>query len=94
MTGPKLTGNRSQCSACGLLFSSPREFDRHRIGTYALPGQQAQKRRCLTSAEMEARGWDTSDRGFWMQARRERAPAAIQAPRVPPPATYVPDAMR
>lgn len=89
MTGPKLNGNRCQCPACGLLFSSPREFDRHRIGSYALPGQPAHKRRCLTHEEMDARGWQISERGFRMQARRERAPAAIEAPRVPLPATHV-----
>ena len=86
MTGPRLTGGRCQCSACGEPFSSVREFDRHRIGAYAERGEWAHKRRCMTPAEMDAGGWIRNARGFWMQGRLGRAPAGIQAPRVTLPA--------
>lgn len=90
MTAPKLTGGRCQCPSCGLLFSSVREFDRHRVGDYAKPGQSQGNRRCLTVEELEARGWQTNARGFWSQPRPERAPADVQGPSVTPPATYAP----
>lgn len=89
MTAPKLSGNRCQCPACGLPFSSVREFDRHRVGSYAPPGQVKGSRRCLTVAELEARGWRTNTRGFYMQPRLERAPAEVEGPRVAQPATGV-----
>src|SRR3546814_2559523 len=90
MTGPRLTGNRCQCAACGLHFTSAREFDRHRIGRYAELGQWQGARRCLTVAELQARGWRTNARGFWMQPRLERAPADPQGPCVTLPARGVP----
>jgi hypothetical protein len=92
VTGPRLTGGRCQCPSCGELFSSVREFDRHRIGTYAEPGEWAHKRRCLTPGEMDAAGWIRNARGFRMKGRPERAPAGIQGPRVPLPATHAPGA--
>lgn len=91
MTCPKLSGNRCQCPSCGLFFSSPREFDRHRIGTYAPTGQLGHKRRCLRPDEMAALGWRTSKMGFRMQPRLGRAPAALEAPASPTPATPVLD---
>jgi hypothetical protein len=78
MSAPKLTGPRCQCPACGLLFTSVREFDRHRIGTYAKPGQWRGTRRCFRLAELEARGWQEDVRGFLSRPRLERAPAALQ----------------
>jgi hypothetical protein len=87
MTGPTLTGSRCVCPACGETFTSVREFDRHRIGTYAEPGEWAHKRRCMTPAEMDAAGWIRNARGFRMQGRLGRAPAGIQGPRVTLPAT-------
>ncbi|HEV8712666.1 MAG TPA: hypothetical protein VGX03_07560 [Candidatus Binatia bacterium] len=89
MTASALSGNRCECPACGLLFSSVREFDRHRVGTYAKPGAMHGNRRCLAVAELEARGWRTNPRGFWMQPRRERAPAGVGTPRVTLAATGV-----
>lgn len=41
----KLTGNKSQCGACGEVFSSVGTFDRHRIGKHGA-------RRCMISCEM------------------------------------------
>lgn len=94
MTGPRLTGNRCQCPTCGLPFSSVREFDRHRVGSYAKPGQVKGYRRCLTVAELAARSWQTNARGFYMQPRLERAPAEVQGPCVTPPAIGVQGVMR
>jgi hypothetical protein len=90
MIGPKLTGGRCQCPTCGEPFSSVGEFDRHRIGAYARPGEWVHKRRCLTPAEMDAGGWVRNARGFRMRGRLERAPAGIQGPRLPLPATALP----
>ncbi len=81
MTGPRLTGNRCQCTGCNELFSSVREFDRHRVGSFAEPGEWAHKRRCLTPAELDARGWRCNDRGFRRQPRPVRAPVGVQGPR-------------
>jgi hypothetical protein len=66
MTAPKLTGNRCQCAACGEYFNRERVFDRHRIGE---PGN----RRCLTAAEMTARGWNRNAAGFWIMDAMDSA---------------------
>lgn len=89
MTCPDLTGNRCQCPACGLPFTSPRECERHRTGRYAAQGEWQGTRRCLTVVELKASGWRTNARGFWMQGRKERAgsPATVQPYR---PATLAP----
>lgn len=80
MTGPRLTGGRCQCVACGMFFTSRREFDRHRTGDYARPGEWQGNRRCLTLAELLAKGWRTNERGLWMQGRPQHAPAGLQGP--------------
>lgn len=92
MTGPTLTGSRCQCPTCGEPFSSVREFDRHRIGTYAEPGEWAHNRRCMTPAEMDAAGWIRNARGFRMKGRLGRAHVCMQGPRVTLPATHAPGA--
>lgn len=74
MIGVRLTGNRCQCAGCGLLFSSTREFDRHRIGAYSERKGGCHGRRCLSVQEMVAKAWRCNARGFWMQPRREAAP--------------------
>lgn len=89
MTGLRLTGNRCQCPACGEPFSSVREFDRHRIGAFATLGEWMHKRRCLTPAELDARGWRCNGRGFRMQRRPQRAPAEVEGPCVTLPAAPV-----
>lgn len=92
MTGPTLTGGRCECRACNLFFGSEDLFNRHRTGSYAQPGELKGNRRCLTPAEMEARGWFRSARGFWIRKPREAGPLGLQAPRMTPPATHVPGA--
>lgn len=62
----KLTGNQSQCGACGTLFKSVSGFDDHRTGSH--PG-----RRCRTEAEMRTRGYEPNAAGFWRQPREMSA---------------------
>lgn len=66
MSGPTLSGNRCACPTCGELFSRQRAFDRHRVGSYAKPGEYQHSRRCLTPDEMAARGWQINAAGFWI----------------------------
>jgi hypothetical protein len=61
-TTPRLTGDRSQCTACGLLFTSTSSFDRHRTGGFTTD------RRCKTSDELRAVGFQPNERGFWRKA--------------------------
>jgi hypothetical protein len=81
MTTPRLTAGRCQCGACGLRFSSVREFDRHRTGAYAEPGEWQGSRRCWALAELIARGWRTDPRGHWMQGRPQPAPVEVSGER-------------
>lgn len=57
-----LRGNRCQCPTCGEYFSRVRAFDRHRTGPIGIG------RRCLTGAEMIARGWQRNATGCWVIA--------------------------
>lgn len=77
MSRPALKAGRCQCTACGLLFSSVREFDRHRAGGYAKPGEWKGERYCRTFKELNARGWQEDARGYLHQRRPERAPAVV-----------------
>lgn len=78
MSRSKLTGGRCECAACLLRFTSVREFDRHRTGAHAKPGEYAGNRRCLSLAELLARGWQMDGRGYLRQGRREHAPVALE----------------
>lgn len=66
MSAPVLRGSRCQCAACGEFFSRPRAFDRHRVGSYAKQGEWRGDRRCLTPAEMMAKGWTRNPAGIWV----------------------------
>ena len=84
---PKLTGNRCQCTACGECFNGTQPFDKHRVGSFAKPGEWQGTRRCLTVAEMEAAGFQRNAAGFWCERAtkphaRPRAPV-FSAPRAP-----------
>lgn len=79
MSRPPLSGSRCECAGCGQLFTSVREFDRHRIGKHAKPGEYTGSRRCLSLAELLARDWQMDGRGYLRQGRRERAPAGLEA---------------
>ena len=85
MTRRALTGGRCQCMECGLYFTGTREFDRHRAGNYARPGQWQGTRRCLAVVELKARRWRQDESGNWMQWRPERAPAGVEAHNASPP---------
>jgi hypothetical protein len=54
-----LKGDKCRCSACGLYFNSTRAFAEHRVGRYGID------RRCLSSAELAARGMRLTNSGFW-----------------------------
>lgn len=64
---PKLTGRRCVCRACGKFFNTVASFDRHRTGSYALA-----ERRCLSTAELLARGFATNAADFWISSNRPR----------------------
>lgn len=79
MTGPKLTGNRCRCAACGDYFNSTSTFDRHRAGTFAARGTWPHARRCLTTEELHAKGWARNVVGFWIERPRKAATVAVEA---------------
>jgi hypothetical protein len=60
----KLTGHRCQCAACGKFFSRSSVFDKHRTGEYG------GGRRCMTTAEMEAKGMRLTESGVWVGKAR------------------------
>lgn len=91
MTGPALTGKRCQCGGCGEVFSRLRAFDRHRVESYAKPGEWQGARRCLTPAEMTARGWQRNAAGCWILEAMDRAGRTRIRPDQCPGATPVPD---
>lgn len=71
----RLVGSRCECAACGLRFTSVREFDRHRIGFYSSGGNETPvARRCMTVAELFAEGWQVVE-GMYRQPRPQRAPS-------------------
>lgn len=56
----KLRGDRNQCQGCGEYFNSTSAFDKHRVGDFGVD------RRCITNAEMQAKGMVKTDSGFWI----------------------------
>lgn len=66
----KLTGDRCRCAACGLLFASTEDFDRHRVGRYGY------NRRCRTAGELAAASWRQVDGLFWTRRPFRRPTAA------------------
>jgi DNA-directed RNA polymerase subunit RPC12/RpoP len=54
-----LFGTREcQCPTCGLYFSSPTTFDKHRTGSVG-------ERQCLSTREMKAKGMAKDQKGRW-----------------------------
>ena len=88
---PKLTGRRCQCCGCGEYFNGERGFDRHRVGVHGV------NRRCLSIAEMTARGWYRNAAGFLAMTRLDSAgrarirPAQASPAPLPLPETLAPD---
>jgi hypothetical protein len=62
-----------ECFACGQGFGGMTLFDGHRTGDQGA-------RRCLTAAEMRARGWTQDPRGLWRDLSRGSAPATMPFP--------------
>lgn len=82
MTAP-LTGNRSQCGACGRVFSSTAAFDSHRTGDYR-DAPPDYGRRCRNDAEISDRGLMMAD-GVWRFPPPENQPAHWNKTPVPGP---------
>lgn len=64
----KLRGDHCQCAGaphagCGERFNSTRAFDKHRADADS-------SRRCLSAAEMQAKGMALNARGFWITSKR------------------------
>ena len=55
-----LTNDRNQCQGCKTYFNSTKAFDKHRRG------EHGHDRRCLTEAEMLAKGMSVNKDGFWV----------------------------
>jgi hypothetical protein len=49
------TARKNLCSGCGMNYATMESFEKHRVGEFG------KDRRCLTSAEMEAKGWEYSE---------------------------------
>jgi hypothetical protein len=62
----------NQCSACGADFTSVRLFDAHRVGVheYDCSPERPDGRRCLSSEEKQAKGWEKDGRGRWFDPAR------------------------
>lgn len=58
----KLTGQRNQCPTCREYFNSNAAFDKHRTGNHG------KDRRCMTIAEMSAKGMSKNAAQFWITA--------------------------
>ena len=67
MTAKTLRGDRCLCRTCGEYFNSTFAFDKHRVGKHDLAASHF-GRRCLTEAEMTARGMARNQRGFWISS--------------------------
>lgn len=57
-----LSGDRNHCQGCKEFFNSSFAFDKHRTGDFG------KDRRCLTVAEMEAKGMSKNAAGFWISS--------------------------
>lgn len=71
---------KNLCRKCNLIFGSLSAFDLHRVGSFGEPLYQVShtgksrhvtgytpcQRRCLTPAELAARGMVMSAKGWWV----------------------------
>lgn len=79
MNGPALKYGRCQCTGCGEFFNSITVFDRHRVG--AFEGLEApSQRHCLTTVEMDSKGWTIDPRGCWGRPASQPVGDDIQDP--------------
>ena len=70
-------GTRSECAGCGEVFCGVAPFDDHRVGEHGVR-EGPNRRRCLTPAEMAARGLPRCRMGRW-SARLSRTTRARTA---------------
>ena len=61
----KVGKSKNQCRGCGLYFNSNTAFDGHRTGTFGVD------RRCRTPEEMQARGYNLTQGGYWTGKSKE-----------------------
>lgn len=63
--GAEWTGLRTEhCTACHQTFSGTTSGDMHRTGRHDTT-VGPERRRCLASNEMRAKGMEQNDRGVW-----------------------------
>ncbi len=64
------------CRGCGQDFAAVSGFDKHRVGSHAFDysPDRPDGRRCLTVAEIEARGMRCDTNGRWRLPTRGRVP--------------------
>lgn len=73
-----------RCMECGEYFNSSGTFSRHRTGDW---DDRGANRRCLTIAEMVAKGWEKSKSGHWITSRRSPAAPTRRSASTPHPDT-------
>lgn len=72
---------RCLCTGCGEVFSTEHNFDLHRVfacGHRHHVEDCWDTRRCLTSAEMGAKGLERKPNGVWAGLAREGVYAAVE----------------
>lgn len=57
--------DRCECTGCGEFFNSVYAFDKHRV-LVSDKDATDELRRCLTPAELLAKGWGKNKGGFWV----------------------------
>jgi len=60
-----MANSSCRCEACGERFRSLSAFDFHRTGSYTSTLWERARRRCLSVAEMAARGMRRNEHGVW-----------------------------
>jgi hypothetical protein len=66
------------CRSCNQDFNSVDLFERHRVGTHqytysegiAMTPMREDGRRCLSVDEMQAKGWEPNERGYWIDPEK------------------------
>jgi hypothetical protein len=71
--GDSWTGLRIEhCPSCHFTFTGSSSGDMHRTGDHAVT-EGPDRRRCLTSEEMRAKGMARNDRGQWTTGKSDAA---------------------
>ncbi len=73
-----ISTNHCECTGCGEFFNSAYAFEKHQI--WGKPdGQGNQAMRCLTPAQMVAKGWSRNEGGWWITSARPQLEQAALA---------------